>query len=111
MAILDLNPAAELDIKIAAGHSWDITFSGDADGPEVFANAAPSMRVVRGGGPVATYNTENGMEVVNSRTLRISRNVVQNSLPAGEYSYNIRLDYGNGTSLPFAAGKLIIEKA
>jgi hypothetical protein len=109
--LLNLDTAGSLDIVFRAGHSWDFTIEPtDPDNtPELFADATVTMLVGKNGKALVSYGDGGGLQVLTSKSLRISRNAIEATLPQGKYEYEIRVDYLSGNSLPFATGNLYIN--
>ena len=109
---LNLDTAGVLDIELNEGHSFNIVidhFEADGTTPLPLTGAPrmgirPRSRV----GQLITIENTNGINAVGNR-LQIDRTVLENTLAAGEYDYDIRLDMAE-TSLRLWKGIITVNK-
>lgn len=112
MATLNLDTAAELDIVTPHSYplSVELTFLTEADEPIALEGSFKLMATRNRAGqrPLLTLETGNGITATGNKLMIEATKEQMQTIPAGEYYYDIRNTTGEAEQRVFA-GKLIVN--
>jgi hypothetical protein len=110
---IDLRGSTLMDILINEKHSWELRlehFEDDGTTPLALTGTYKMQISTKENNENVVMTLENGSGLtVAANVLTINRTVVQNTLGRGTFYYDIRSDFGDGTSIRPYYGRIIIS--